>query len=81
MPPTTLEDRMMTVERELSSVELELIEVKRQLAKVLGGDPPTRTDWLTQVIGSMSDFPDFSEVVRLGREYRAAYRAPSDEDL
>ena len=81
MPPTTLEDRMMTVERELSSVELELVEVKRQLAKVLGSEPPPQTGWLKQVIGSMSDCPDFPEVVRLGREYRASYITPGDEDL
>lgn len=81
MPPTTLEDRMMTVERELSVVESELVEVKRQLAAVLSGEPPVRTGWLKQVIGSMRDFPEFAEVVRLGREYRQNYRAPGDEDL
>ncbi|MEK6257983.1 MAG: hypothetical protein AABP62_05120 [Planctomycetota bacterium] len=81
MPPTTLEDRVTTVEQELSVVESELIEVKRQLAAVLSGEPPARTGWLKHVIGSMSDFPEFAEVVRLGREYRQSYRAPGDEDL
>ena len=81
MPPATLEDRMLTVERELSVVESELVEVKRQLAEVLNGEPPPRTGWLKHVIGSMSDFPEFAEVVRLGREYRQSYRAPGDEDL
>lgn len=81
MPPATLEDRLMTVERELSVVESELVEVKRQLAQVLEGESPARTGWLKQVIGSMSDFPEFAEVVRLGREYRQSHRAPGDEDL
>ena len=74
MPATTLEDRVLTVEREL-------IEVKRQLAEVRSGETPAKTGWLKQVIGSMSDFPDFAEVVRLGREYRQNYRTPGDEDL
>ncbi len=81
MPAATLEDRIVIVERELSVVGTELIEVKRQLAAVLGGESPARMGWLRQVIGSMSDFPQFSEVIRLGREFRQNYRAPGDEDL
>ena len=81
MPPATLEDRMLTVERELSVVESELVEVKRQLAEVLGSDPPPRTGWLKHVIGSMSDFPDFAEVVRLGREWRESQRPAEDEEF
>ena len=38
MPATPLEDRMLTVERELSVVKQELVEVKRQLAEVRGQD-------------------------------------------
>ncbi len=81
MPPATLENRLQTVERLLSIVESELVEVKCQLAQVLGSDAPAKTGWLKQVIGSMSDFPDFAEVVRLGREYRQNFRAQGDEDL
>ena len=81
MPPVTLEDRMLRAERELSVVKSELVEVKRQLTEVLSGEPPARTDWLKHVIGSMSDFPDFAEVVRLGREWRESQRPAEYEEF
>ena len=81
MPPATLEDRMLTVERELSVVASELVEVKRQLAEVLSSDPPPRTGWLKHVIGSMSDFHEFAEVVRLGREWRESQRPAENEEF
>ncbi len=81
MPTATLEDRRVIVERELSVVEAELVEVKRQLAAGLGGESPAKAGWLRQVVGSMSDFPQFSEVIRWGREFRQSYRAPGDEEL
>ena len=81
MPPATVEDRLATVERELSVVESELTVVKRQLAEVLNNQPRARTGWFKHVIGSMSEFPEFVEMIRLGDEYRKNYRAPGDEDL
>ena len=81
MSAATLEERLVTVERELSVVSSELVEVKRRLSEVLNDEPPVRKDWLKHVIGSMADFPEFDEVIRLGREWRKNYRAPGDEDL
>ncbi len=56
---------MATVEERLSALELEVRAVKRQLAE-------TRSPraWLDEVAGSMDHWPEFEEVLRLGREFR-----------
>ena len=74
-----LEERVATLERELA-------EVKQLLASLIllpapSPLPPAKPNWIEAITGSMADFPEFSEVVRLGREYRQNYRAPGDEDL
>lgn len=56
---------MSTVEDRLSALESELQAVKRQLATM--GKPRA---WLDEVAGSMDEWPEFEEVLRLGREFR-----------
>lgn len=56
---------MSTVEERLSALESEVQAVKRQLAKM--GKPRA---WLDDVAGSMEAWPEFEEVLRLGREFR-----------
>jgi hypothetical protein len=53
------------MEERLSALESELQSVKRQLA-TLGN----RRTWLDEVAGSMDPWPEFEEVLRLGREFR-----------
>ena len=56
---------MASVEERLAALELELQAVKRQLATI--GKPRA---WLDEVAGSMDQWPEFEEVLRLGREFR-----------
>jgi hypothetical protein len=58
----------------LATLEVEVAQIKDQLQRV--AEPP---NWLARVVGSMSRYPDFREVLRLGREFREADRPPNDE--
>ena len=57
----------MSIEERLEKVEKELAELKLRLA-----DQDPRSTWFWKVRGSMAAFPEFEEVVRLGREIRKA---------
>jgi len=67
---------MATVEDRLSTLESELEGVKRRLAAM---HKPRA--WLEEVAGSMDDWPEFEEVVRLGREFRQSVTDPADADV
>ena len=66
------------VEDRLNAIERELAEVKVELAKVAAKSNGARPDWLDVMEGSMSDFPEFDEMVRLGREYRKSFHPAED---
>ena len=59
---------------EIKSLEERLAAVERELAEIRGQLPlKTETkNWIEQISGSMKDFPEFDEVLRLGREIRQA---------
>ncbi len=57
---STLESRLEAVERDVA-----------QLKDLVGGAPET-FPWYHRMVGSMKDYPEFAEVVRLGRELRKA---------
>lgn len=63
-----------TVEERVETLERELAEVKQRLRMREGSG-----NWLTDVVGSMAKYPDFKEVVRLGREIRQADRPATEE--
>ena len=56
------------------------LEAVAELKRRLEAQPPA-PDWLDRMIGSFADIPEFDELVRLGREFRAADlpRAPGRE--
>jgi hypothetical protein len=56
----SLEERVAAVERELAVLRVLLPQ------KI---DPK---NWIEKLTGSMKDFPEFDEVLRLGREIRQA---------
>jgi len=56
---------MATVEDRLSALESAMEEVRRELA----GTRRPRA-WLDEVAGSLQEWPEFAEVLRLGREFR-----------
>lgn len=71
MSAPVVEDRLNVLERELA-------EVKVELARVAAQSNGARPDWLDVMEGSMSEFPEFDEMVRLGREYRKSFHPAED---
>ena len=62
---------LAVIEHRLATLERELAEIKKHL-------PRARPDvnWIEDFAGSMKEFPEFTELVRLGREFRAAQIDP-----
>ena len=71
MSAPVVEDRLNVIERELA-------EVKVELARVAAQSKGARPDWLDVMEGSMSEFTEFDEMVRLGREYRKSFHPAED---
>ena len=64
-----------SIEERLALVERELAELKTRLPP-----EPKSENWIEKISGSMKDFPEFDEVLRLGREMREADRPKDDEE-
>ena len=67
-------DDSKSIEERLTAVERELADLKTRLPPELKPE-----NWVEKISGSMQDYPEFDEVLRLGREMRQADR-PKDED-
>lgn len=65
---------MSTVEERLSALEVDVQTVKRQLARI--SQPRA---WLDEVAGSMDEWPEFEEVLRLGQAFRHSVRDVSEQ--
>ncbi len=57
-----LEKRLVALEREVAQIKLRLTT------------PQANGNWVDEIAGSMKQFPEFDEVVRLGREFRESMR-------
>ena len=64
-----------SIEERLTLVERELAELKTRLPP-----EPKPENWIEKISGSMKDFPEFDEVLRLGKEFRDADRLKDDDD-
>lgn len=64
----------ISLEQRLALLEDEVAELKRRLA----ASRVTPKSWLDEMSGSMKEFPEFKEVLRLGAEWRSA-QVPHDE--
>jgi hypothetical protein len=62
-----------TVEERIANLEKELAEVKQRIG--MGQGP---VNWLPSIVGSMAKYPEFKEVVRLGREIRQSDRPDAE---
>lgn len=58
-----------SLEQRLAALEREVAHIKRQLTST-----ETKGNWVDEVSGSMAAFPEFEEVVRLGREFRESFK-------
>ncbi len=57
-------------EQRLAVLERDIAELKRRV-----GSSETN-NWIRAMTGSMKDYPEFEEVLRLGREYRRSQKRP-----
>jgi hypothetical protein len=73
--PSQEEAVVSTVEERLSALESEMIVLKRRLADMSKPRP-----WLDEVAGSMDNWPEFEDVLRLGREFRQSGIDPGDAE-
>lgn len=62
-----------SVEERLSALESEIDILKRQLAS-----DRQPGNWVDAIAGSMDKWPEFDEVLRLGREFRESTRNEPD---
>ena len=65
MSASSMEDRVSELEK----------KVARLLARVEGQG---KEDWISRVVGSFANCPEFDEVIRLGREFRKEQNAIED---
>lgn len=72
MVPSSLEDRLAALERDLSWL-------KQQLSPAAPPQSAEAGNWLEAVSGSFKDDPEFDEVLRLGRLARPADAPGEDE--
>ncbi len=67
-----------SLEERLTALEKQVAELQQQVEQLRKRWPLTepKPNWLEQISGSMADFPEFDEVLRLGREIRQSMREP-----
>jgi hypothetical protein len=53
------------LEERVDALEREVADLKRRLPNAT-----SERNWVDEFAGSMKEFPEFDEVVRLGREFR-----------
>jgi hypothetical protein len=63
-----------SLEQRLEALEREVAQIKSRLST-----PQANGSWVDEIAGSMKPFPEFDEVVRLGRGFRESLVAPGDE--
>jgi hypothetical protein len=63
---------MASVEDRLTTLETEFAIIRERITE--------GTDWITRMSGSLKDYPEFDEVLRLGREVRERDRPEKDSE-
>jgi hypothetical protein len=66
--------QVSALEQRVSALEKEVADLRRHAKP-----RETVRDWLDRISGSFKDDPEFEEIVRLGREIRAADRPDESE--
>jgi hypothetical protein len=69
------------LEKRVAQLEADVAELKRRLqvpAESPSEVPGELPEWIKRISGRMKDYPEFEEVLRLGREIRQADRPPED---
>jgi hypothetical protein len=64
-----------SLEKRLEALEREVAQIKLRLSTAHANG-----NWVDEIAGSMRQFPEFDEVVRLGREFRDSSRIQATEE-
>ena len=62
----------ISIEQRLAALEQEVAAIRQRMTSA-----PTNGNWVDDIAGSMKQFPEFAEVVRLGREFRQSLSSES----
>ena len=60
----------VTIEQRLAALEREVARIKEQVQRNGNGHAGATGGWIERVSGSMKPFPDFEDVLELGRAIR-----------
>lgn len=63
-----------SIEERLAAIEHDLADLKQRMPA-----PGTQQNWIHGITGSMRNYPEFDEVVRLGQQIREADRSQEPE--
>jgi hypothetical protein len=61
-----------SIEQRLEMLEREVAQLRQRLVSA-----PTNGNWVDEIAGSMKQFPEFDDVVRLGRQFRESLSSES----
>jgi hypothetical protein len=67
-----------TIEARLARLEQDVDRLKQQQAGRQNADSAPKPGWLDRITGSMKDYPEFEQVLELGRAIRQADRPDED---
>ncbi|HEX5442305.1 MAG TPA: hypothetical protein VFW87_00690 [Pirellulales bacterium] len=64
----------ISIEQRVALLEEEVAELKRELV----ASRTAQNSWLDEMVGSMKEFPEFKDVLKLGAEWRRAQGSHND---
>lgn len=66
--------KLALLESRLEALEAQVQQLKEQKATVSPSSGAPAEDWVDKMYGLFADYPDFDQVVALGRKYRESLR-------
>ena len=74
MAAVKLAERVAELEKEVVTLADEIAQIKEQQESAAAKNGVQGDDWIDKIYGLFADYPDFDQVVELGRKYRESLR-------